>query len=201
MTRHRPFVIALTGSIGMGKTTTAKMFAAEGIPVWDADTTVHKLYSVGGAAVPAIDDFRQGVVINNEVSREALKLWIAQDPTALKKIETVVHPLVAANRAEFLANTTAPIVVLDIPLLFETGNKPNVDMIVVVSVPESIQRQRVLSRPGMTEQQFELIIKRQMPDSEKRDCADVIIETLTIDEARQSVQNLLEQIRKKLNDA
>ena len=201
MNNKRPFVIGLTGSIGMGKTTTANMFAEAGVPVWNADDAVHRLYDVGGAAVPPLGEVHQQAVVDGKIDRGALKKWIADVPTALRKIEMVVHPLVAADRAEFLSGTSAPIVVLDVPLLFETGNVADYDVIVVVSVPEEVQRERVLARSGMTEAQFKTILDRQMPDAEKQSRADVVIKTLTLDGARSAVQDLLQQVRKKLGNA
>lgn len=201
MNRRRPFVIGLTGSIGMGKTTTAEMFADQGIPVWNADAAVHRLYDVGGAAVIPLKEVHQQAVVDEKIDRSAVKKWITEDPEALRQIESVVHPLVAADRTEFLSKAKQPVVVLDVPLLFETGNVADYDLIVVVSVPEDVQRQRVLARPGMTENQFKTILDRQMPDIEKQNRADVVIQTLTLDGARQAVQNLLKQVRKKFDNA
>lgn len=201
MNNGRPFVIGLTGSIGMGKTTTANMFADEGVPVWNADEAVHRLYDVGGAAVVPLREIYPQAVVDGKIDRAALKKWIADNPTALRQIELAVHPLVAADRADFLSETSAPIVVLDVPLLFETGNVADYEAIVVVSVPEEVQRERVLARSGMTEAQFKTILDRQMPDAEKQSRADVVIKTLTLDDARSAVQNLLQQVRKKLDNA
>jgi dephospho-CoA kinase len=195
------FILGLTGSIGMGKTTTAAMFAAAGIPVWDADAIVHRLYAAGGAAVPLIGAVFPGVIDANAVSRGKLRALIAADPSALDQIQSIVHPLVAADRAAFLARQTADIVLLDIPLLFETGADALCDAVVVVSAPAPVQRQRVLERGGMTAAEFDLILSRQMPDAEKRARADYIIGTTTLDGARQSVQTLLNQLRESLTDA
>ncbi|RVT83454.1 dephospho-CoA kinase [Rhodobacteraceae bacterium CCMM004] len=190
-----PFTIGLTGSIGMGKSATAALFAEEGCAVWDADAAVHRLYSVGGAAVKGIAQLRPQAVRDGAVDRPALKAWIAEDADALPRIEAVVHPLVAADRAAFLAETQADIAVLDVPLLFETGGADAVDMVVVVSVPAEIQRARVLERPGMTAAQFQTILAAQMPDSEKRRRADVVIETHTPEGAKAAVQGLVRRIR------
>lgn len=172
-------VLGLTGSIGMGKTTTAALFAARGIPVWDADAAVHRLYARGGAAVAPLAAAFPAAVSQGAVSRAALKAVIAADPAALARIEAIVHPLVAADRAAFLAGQSAPVVLLDMPLLFETGADTMVDATVVVSAPAEEQRARVLARPGMTDADFERILARQMPDAEKRARADYVIDTTT----------------------
>ncbi len=196
-----PFVIGLTGSIGMGKTTTAKMFADEGIPVWDADAAVSRLYAKDGAAVAPVAQIHPSAIHMGSVNREELRRWIAKDKTALKRLEAVVHPLVAADRAEFLESTSAPVVVLDIPLLFETGLHADTDMVVVVSAPADVQRERVLMRPGMTTKTFEMILSKQVPDQKKRDLADVVIPTLTLEGARAAVQVLVNQVRENLTNA
>ncbi len=201
MTRKRPFKIGLTGSIGMGKSTTAGMFADLGVPVWDADAAVHRLYARGGAAVAPIAALRPGAVVDGAVDRAALKRWIDEDRDALSRIEDIVHPLVAADRAAFLERTDADVVLLDIPLLFETGRQGEMDAVVVVSAPPEVQRARVLERGTMTETQFETILAKQVPDSEKRARADYVIQSTSLEAARAAVQDCLRDIRRKISDA
>jgi dephospho-CoA kinase len=192
--------LGLTGSIGMGKSTTAQMFAAQGIPVWDADACVHALYAPDGSATRAIAKIYPEVIENNAVSRPRLRDLITANPAVLDQIQALVHPLVAADRAAFLAATTAPIVLLDIPLLFETGADAICDGIVVVSAPPEVQRERVLAR-GMAEAEFDLIRGRQMPDAEKRARATWVIETIALDSAAQAVKDVLSEIRERLVNA
>lgn len=182
--------LGLTGSIGMGKSTTAQMFRDLGVPVWDADAAVHRLYD--GAAVAPVGALCPEAVQEGRIDRAALKDWIARDPSALAKLEAVVHPLVAADRAAFIAQADGPLVVLDIPLLFETG--ADVDGVLVVTAPPDVQRARVLARPGMDAAQLERILARQMPDAEKRARADFVIETLDMDSTRAAVQDLVAKL-------
>lgn len=184
-----PYVLGLTGSIGMGKSTTAQMFRDEGVPVWDADAAVHALYAKGGAAVGPVGAICPQAVVDGAIDRARLKHWIAQDSTALHRLEGVVHPLVAADRAAFIAATPAPLVVLDVPLLLE-GATP-VDGVLVVTAPPDVQRARVLARPDMTAEQLDMIVSRQMPDSQKRARADFIIETVDMDTARAKVRDMI----------
>ncbi|MDO9525063.1 MAG: dephospho-CoA kinase [Gemmobacter sp.] len=190
-----PFRLGLTGSIGMGKSTTGKMFVAEGIPVWDADAAVHRMYAPGGAAVAPLAAVYPAALRDGGIDRGALKAWIATDPTALGQIEAIVHPLVAADRAEFIAETDADIIVLDIPLLFETGGEAQMDATLTVTAPAAVQRARVMARPGMTEALFESIRAKQMPDAEKRARATHVIETLSLDAVRACVAALIAYIR------
>jgi len=189
------FLLGLTGSIGMGKSTTADMFRDEGVPVWDADDTVHRLYAKGGAAVPLIAAQIPEAVIDGAVSRDILKRLITSDPRILPIVESIVHPLVAADRAAFLAAHPHELVLLDMPLLFETKADLWLDAVIVVTAPEDVQRARVLDRGTMTEDQLDMILSKQMPDIEKRKRADFIIETVSMDVARDAVRKLLQQIR------
>jgi|SRR6056297_16687 len=190
------FRLGLTGSIGMGKSTTAAMFADEGCPVWDADVAVHQLYSKGGSAVAPMGRAFPDVVREGAVCREALKQIIRDDPGALHKIEAIVHPLVAHDRHAFIDAQTAPVTVLDIPLLFEIGAERYLDATVVVSATPEEQRTRVMMRGTMDAGQFEAIMRKQMPDAEKRKRADYVIETDTIDHARTQVRDVLAHIKR-----
>jgi dephospho-CoA kinase len=191
------FKLGLTGSIGMGKSTTAKLFAEEGCDVWDADAAVHRLYSVGGAAVAPMAALFPQAIVDGAVDRGALKGIISSDATALAEIENIVHPLVAQDRQAFLDQATADVVVFDIPLLFEGAGAEMMDATVVVSAPADVQRSRVMERGTMTEAQFEHILSKQMPDAEKRARADYIVETTTLDAARDQVRAILEDIRSR----
>lgn len=171
-------VLGLTGSIGMGKSTTAAMFREAGMLVHDSDEAVHRLYR--GAAVPLIEADFPGTTAGGVVDRELLAKQVLGNPAALKRLEAIVHPLVRADAAAFLErhrSAGAPVVVLDIPLLFETDSRERVDKVVVVTAPAAVQRQRVLARPGMTEEKLAAILLRQVPDAEKRQMADFVIDT------------------------
>jgi dephospho-CoA kinase len=171
-------VLGLTGSIGMGKSTSAQMFVDEGIPVYSADEAVHSLYS--GAAVPLIEAAFPGTTNNGKVDRTKLSTAVMGKPKALEKLEAIIHPLVRGEENRFRDDARsrgAKLIVLDIPLLFETGADNRVDKILVVTAPEDVQRKRVLERPGMTPEKFDAILARQTPDAEKRARADFIIDT------------------------
>lgn len=193
--------LGLTGSIGMGKSTTAAMFRDEGVPVWDADATVHKLYAKGGPAIAPIGQEFPDAIVDGAVHRDRLKQIIATDAMVLPKLEAIVHPLVAADRAEFLDTNKAELVVFDIPLLFETGADTWLDSVLVVTCPPDVQAKRVLDRGTMSPEQFQVILSRQMPDTEKRARADHIIETLTLDATRAAVRNLIAELKTRQSHA
>jgi dephospho-CoA kinase len=190
-------VLGLTGSIGMGKSTTASMFAEAGARVWDADAAVHRLYGPGGAAVPAIGALVPEAASDIGVDRDKLRAAILADDTLLPRVEAAVHPLVKADRDAFVAAARAegaPLVVCDIPLLFETGDPAAFDAVVVVTAPAEVQRARVLARPGMTEAALDRILARQMPDAEKRARADHVIDTgAGLDSARAAVLSVIDK--------
>lgn len=174
----RPFILGLTGSIGMGKSTVAAMFASAGVPVFDADAIVHRLQGPRGALLPAIEAAFPGSTGPEGVRREALGAQVFADPDALKRLEAIVHPAVAAERHAFLIEHAGqPLVVFDIPLLFEKGGWESVDAAAVVSAPAQVQRARVLARPGMTPDKFAHILSLQVPDADKRARADHVIDT------------------------
>lgn len=191
-------VIGLTGSIGMGKTVTAGLFRDEGCPVWDADQAVHRLYGPGGAAVAPIEAAFPGVTADAAVDRRRLAEQLQTDAEAFARLEAIVHPLVSADRAAFLRTAHeagARAVVLDVPLLFETGRAAEADAVVVASAPPEVQRARVLSRPGMTAARFEALNARQTPDAEKRARADFVIDTSRgIEAARREVRYVLARV-------
>jgi dephospho-CoA kinase len=192
-------VLGLTGSIGMGKSTTAKMFAEAGVPVHDSDEAVHRLYS--GEAVPLVEAAFPGTVTDGVVDRAALSKQVVGNPEAIVRLEKIIHPLVRADADRFVARHRAsgtPLVVLDIPLLFETNGTARVDRIAVVSAPPDVQRERVLSRPGMTPEKFEAILARQTPDAEKRRGADFVIESSRgMEAAREQVQAIIRELTGK----
>jgi len=198
MNAVRPFVLCLTGSLGMGKSATAKMFAEAGVPVHDADAVVHDLYA--GAAAPLIEAAFPGATVNGVVDRQKLAAMVINDKAALKRLEAIVHPLVGAARSKFLAEAEAndiPVVVLDIPLLFEIGGEARCNAVVVVSAPAEVQRTRAFERPGMTEEKFTALVAKQVPDAEKRHRADFIVDTSKgFDHARAQVRDILDTVAK-----
>lgn len=192
-------VLGLTGSIGMGKSTTAKMFASEGIPVHDSDETVHRLYA--GKAAPLIAAAFPGTVSAGVVDRKRLSAAVLDDQDKLRKLGEIVHPLVRADQDAFVARHRAektPLVVLDIPLLFETGATDRVDDILVVTAPPEVQKARVMSRPGMTEEKFNAIVANQVADREKRRNADFVIDTgAGMDAAHEAVRHVIQTLRER----
>ena len=193
------FVLGLTGSIGMGKSATAKMFAEEGVPVHDSDAVVHRLYE--GEAVPLVEAAFPGTTANGKVDRDKLGKRVLGDADAIKRLEQIVHPLVAAARDKFLSDAKqsgAPVALLDIPLLYETRGEGRCDAVVVVSAPADVQRERTLARPSMTEQKLETILAKQVPDAEKRRRADFVVDTSQgFDHARTQVRDILKVVTAK----
>lgn len=192
-------LIGLTGSIGMGKSTTAAMFREAGVPVYDADAAVHALYDRGGSAVEPVGAAFPGVVKDGRIDREALRQAVLGDPEALSRLNAIVHPLVGRDRVSFFAQAQdcgADMVVLDIPLLFETGGHANVDAVVVASAPADMQRERVLARPGMTPDRLDAILAQQMADAEKRARAHFVVDTSRgLEPARAQVASIIAAMR------
>jgi dephospho-CoA kinase len=190
------FILGLTGSLGMGKSTTTKFFAEEGVPIHDADAAVHRLYD--GEAVPLIEKAFPGTTDRGKVDRDKLARRVLNDAAAIERLEAIVHPLVRAAEKRFLAEAEgrgAAVAVLDIPLLFETGGDKRCDAVVVVSAPADVQRMRVFDRPGMDEQKFAAILAKQMPDAEKRSRADFVVDTSKgFDAARAQVRDILARV-------
>lgn len=191
-------VLGLTGSIGMGKSTTAKLFAEAGVPVYDADAAVHELYE--GEAAPAIEAAFPGTTTNGKVDRSKLSARVVHDPAAIKQLEQIVHPMLGASRQKFFADAEAagaPVVVLDIPLLFETGGEKRVDAVVVVSTSPEVQRERVLARGTMNEAKLDAIIAKQTPDAEKRKRADFVVDTSHgLEPVRAQITHILAEVVK-----
>ena len=188
-------VLGLTGSIGMGKSTTAKLFAEAGVPVYDADATVHMIYE--GEAVPAIEAAFPGSTANGKVDRQRLSAQVLHDPAAMRRLEQIVHPMLRAHHEKFLADAErsgAAVAVVDIPLLFETGGEKGVDAVLVVSATPEIQRQRILARDNMTDERLNAILARQLPDAEKRRRADFVVDTSHgLDPVRKRIRDILEE--------
>ncbi len=189
------FLLGLTGSIGMGKSTTADMFREAGVPVWDADATVAKQYAKGGAAVAPLSALNMGLIQNDTVDRAALKNWVKTDPNALNRLESLIHPLVAADRAKFIDDhAEQSLIVCDIPLLYETGADQWLDAVLVVTTDAQTQKARVMARAGMDPELFDQILVRQMPSSEKIARADYVIETNSFEGARKAVHDLINDL-------
>jgi dephospho-CoA kinase len=188
-------ILGLTGSIGMGKSTTAKLFAEAGVPVYDADAAVHILYE--GQAAPAIEAAFPGATVDGKVDRNRLSARVVHDPAAIKRLEAIVHPMLGASRQKFLHDAEqsgAPVAVVDVPLLFETGGENRVDAVVVVTTTPEIQRQRILERPNMTEEKLQAILARQMPDAEKRKRANFVVDTSHgLDPVRARIRDILDE--------
>ena len=191
-------IVGLTGSIGMGKSTTAKLFAEAGVPVYDADAAVHKIYE--GEAAPAIEAAFPGTTVEGRVDRAKLSAKVVHDPAAIKQLEQIVHPMLGASRKKFLDDAEragAPVVVMDIPLLFETGGEKRVDAVVVVSTDPATQRERILARGTMTSEALDGILARQLPDAEKRKRADFVVDTSHgLDPVRTAIRDILAEVVK-----
>jgi dephospho-CoA kinase len=191
-------ILGLTGSIGMGKSTTAKLFAEAGVPVYDADAAVHQIYE--GEAAPAIEAAFPGTTVDGKVDRAKLSAKVVHDPAAIKQLEQIVHPMLGASRQKFLDDAErsgAPVVVMDIPLLFETGGEKRVDAVVVVSTDPATQRQRILARGTMTSEALDAILARQLPDAEKRKHADFVVDTSHgLDPVRTAIRDILAEVVK-----
>jgi len=198
MSTERPFVLCLTGSLGMGKSTAAKFFAETGVPVHDSDAVVHALYE--GEAVPLIEAAFPGSTPGGKVDRNTLAAMVLHDKAALTRLEAIIHPLVTASREKFLAEAQVrgtPVVVVDVPLLFETAAQSRCDAVVVVSAPPEIQRKRALERPGMTEEKFAALLAQQMPDEEKRRRADFVVDSSQgFDHTRAQIRDILRRAAK-----
>src|ERR1700720_1389372 len=191
-------ILGLTGSIGMGKSTTAKLFAEAGVPVYDADATVHMLYE--GEAVPAIEAAFPGTTADGKVDRNRLSARVVHDPAAIRQLERIVHPMLGASRQKFLdeaERSGAPVAVVDVPLLFETGGEKRVDAVVVVTTTPEIQRRRILARDNMTSEKLDAILARQLPDAEKRQRADFVVDTPHgLDPVRAQIRDILREVAK-----
>ena len=191
-------ILGLTGSIGMGKSTTAKLFMEAGVPVYDADAAVHKIYE--GEAAPAVEAAFPGTTVDGKVDRAKLSAKIVHDPAAIKQLEQIVHPMLGASRQKFLQaaeQSGAPVVVMDIPLLFETGGEKRVDAVVVVTTTPENQRERILARGTMTKEALDAILARQLPDAEKRKRADFVVDTSHgLDPVRAAIRDILAEVVK-----
>ena len=193
---RRPFILGLTGSIGTGKSTTSAMFAEAGVPVWDADAAVHRLYEQDASLIAEIGKLVPAAVVSGKVDRNTLKSAIKSEPLLLQRLESLVHPRVRADREAFIAGLTAPLVVLDIPLLFEVGAEAECDAVLVVTIPPEVQRERVLARGTMTAETLDMILSRQLPLAEKEARADYVIATETLESTRKAVHDLIAKLTK-----
>jgi dephospho-CoA kinase len=195
---RKMLILGLTGSIGMGKSTTAKLFAEAGVPVYDADATVHKIYQ--GEAASAIEAAFPGTTVDGKVDRNKLSARVVHDPAAMKQLEQIVHPMLGASREKFLDDAErsgAPVAVVDVPLLFETGGEKRVDAVVVVTTSPEVQRERILARDNMTGEKLDAILARQLPDVEKRERADFVVDTSHgLDPVRAQIRDILREVAK-----
>ncbi len=191
-------LLGLTGSIGMGKSTTAKLFQEAGVPVYDADATVHKIYE--GEAVPAVEAAFPGSTVNGKVDRQKLSAMVVNNAEAMKRLETIVHPMLRSHQLKFLSDAEAsgaPVAVLDVPLLYETGGENRVDAVVVVTTDPQVQRERILARDNMTPDKLDAILARQLPDAEKRKRADFVVDTSSgIEPVRARIRDILDEVAK-----
>jgi dephospho-CoA kinase len=191
-------ILGLTGSIGMGKSTTAKLFVEAGVPVYDADAAVHKIYE--GDAAPAVEAAFPGTTVDGKVDRVRLSARVLNDPAAIKQLEQIVHPMLGASRKKFLDDAErsgAPVAVVDVPLLFETGGEKRVDAVVVVTTTPEVQRERILARDNMSNEKLDAILARQLPDAEKRKRADFVVDTSHgLDPVRAAIRDILAKIVK-----
>ena len=189
-------ILGLTGSIGMGKSTTAKLFTEAGVPVYDADATVHRIYE--GEAAPAIEAAFPGTTVNGRVDRARLSERVMHDPAAIRRLEQIVHPMLRSHHQKFLEEAEksgAPVAVMDVPLLYETGGETRVDAVVVVTTSPEVQRERILARENMTGEKLDAILARQLPDAEKRKRADFVVDTSHgLDPVRSRIRDILDQV-------
>ena len=195
------YLLGLTGSIGMGKSTTCALFAERGCIIWDADLTVHRAYGIGGAAVELVRKILPQVIIKNQINREKLRQIISEDKSVLPRIEAIIHPLVRQNRQNFISANPTAILVFDIPLLFELNAEADFDAVACVLLKPELQKKRVMARPGMTKSYFEMILNKQLPAAEKTVRSDYVINTATPKTAVIAVDTILKDIRRKLRNA
>jgi dephospho-CoA kinase len=195
---RKMLILGLTGSIGMGKSTTAKLFAEAGVPVYDADAAVHKIYE--GEAAPAIEAAFPGTTVDGKVDRNKLSARVVHDPAAMRQLEQIVHPMLGASRQKFLDDAErsgAPVAVVDVPLLFETGGEKRVDAVVVATTSPELQRERILTRDNMTDEKLDAILARQLPDAEKRKRADFLVDTSHgLEPVRAQIRDILREVAK-----